>query len=86
MDPVLTASGPMKCHCIRLHRGEDLLLSIRKLAEDRAIAAGVVLLLLAFLPDLIPADDASTLPPPNRHGKRSAARRRAQQQQQPPQA
>ena len=43
MDAVLTASGPMKCHCVRLHRGEDLLLSIRTLAEEKEITAGVVL-------------------------------------------
>ena len=43
MDSVLTVSGPMKCHCVRLHRGEDLLLSIRALAEEQGIAAGVVL-------------------------------------------
>ncbi len=39
----LTTSGPMRCHCLRLHRGADLLLSIRKLAEDKGIDAGVVL-------------------------------------------
>lgn len=43
MDAVLTASGTMKCHCVRLHRGEDLMLSIRSLAEEKNISAGVVL-------------------------------------------
>ena len=40
---VLTASGSLKCHCVRLRRGDDLLLSIRQLAEEKNIAAGVVL-------------------------------------------
>jgi len=40
---ILTAAGAPKYHCIRLHRGEDLLLSIRKLAEAKQINAGVVL-------------------------------------------
>ncbi len=33
----------MACHCVRLHRGEDLLLSIRELCRENHIAAGVVL-------------------------------------------
>ena len=41
--PILSASGSMTCHCIRLHRGDDLLLSIRELAKQKNIAAGVVL-------------------------------------------
>lgn len=40
---ILSASGPMTCHCVRLHRGDDLLLSIRELAKQKNIAAGVVL-------------------------------------------
>ena len=40
---ILTTAGSARYHCIRLHRGDDLLLSIRKLAEDRQIPAGVVL-------------------------------------------
>lgn len=40
---IFTSSGSAKYHCIRLHRGDDLLLSIRKLAEEKQIAAGVVL-------------------------------------------
>lgn len=41
--PVITASGNLKCHCIRLHRGEDLILSIKELCREKHIAAGVVL-------------------------------------------
>ena len=33
----------MTCHCVRLHRGDDLLLSIRELARQKNITAGVVL-------------------------------------------
>jgi predicted DNA-binding protein with PD1-like motif len=33
----------MTVHCLRLHRGDDLLLSIRALAQQKNIAAGVVL-------------------------------------------
>lgn len=43
MDTVITSSGPLRCHCVRLHRGEDLLLSIRQLAQKNGIRAGVVL-------------------------------------------
>ena len=41
--PILSASGSMTCHCVRLHRGDDLLLSVRELAKQKNIAAGVVL-------------------------------------------
>lgn len=40
---ILSSSGEMKVHCIRLHRGDDLLLSIRELAKQKNITAGVVL-------------------------------------------
>lgn len=40
---ILSTQGTMKCHCVRLHRGDDLLLSIRELAARKNIAAGVVL-------------------------------------------
>ena len=43
MQGILTAAGPMKVHCVRLRRGDDLLLSIKALAEETQIAAGVVL-------------------------------------------
>lgn len=40
---ILSAAVQMKCHCVRLHRGDDLLLSIRQLCTEKKIAAGVVL-------------------------------------------
>ena len=40
---IVSASGAMVCHCVRLRRGDDLLLSIRELARQKAIRAGVVL-------------------------------------------
>ncbi len=40
---ILSASGSLTCHCVRLRRGDDLLLSIRALAREKNIAAGVVL-------------------------------------------
>lgn len=40
---VLTTEGTLRCHSLRLHRGDDLLLSIRELAKNANIAAGVVL-------------------------------------------
>ena len=40
---VLTASGSLKCHCVRLRRGDDLMESIRELCREKKIAAGVVL-------------------------------------------
>ena len=40
---VLSASGALTCHCIRLRRGDDLMLSIRELAKQKNITAGVVL-------------------------------------------
>jgi len=40
---ILTTSGPITCHCVRLHRGDDLLHSIRSLAIKKKIAAGVIL-------------------------------------------
>ena len=42
-NTILSTSGSMKCHSIRLHRGDDLLLSIRELASQKHITAGVVL-------------------------------------------
>lgn len=39
----LTTSGPMVCHSVRLRRGDDLLLSIRQIAKEKNILAGVVL-------------------------------------------
>ncbi len=40
---ILTTCGPLKCHSLRLRRGDDLLESIRALALREQIAAGVVL-------------------------------------------
>ena len=40
---VLTASGNLKCHCVRLRRGDDLMLSIKEICREKHIAAGVVL-------------------------------------------
>lgn len=40
---MVSAKGEMIFHCIRLHRGDDLLLSIRALCREKEIAAGVVL-------------------------------------------
>ena len=41
--PVLSASGNLTCHCVRLRRGDDLMLSIKELCREKHIAAGVVL-------------------------------------------
>ena len=40
---ILSASGNLKVHCIRLHRGDDLMLSIKALCAEKHIKAGVVL-------------------------------------------
>ena len=40
---ILSTCGPLVCHSVRLHRGDDLLLSIREVAREKHIAAGVVL-------------------------------------------
>ena len=40
---MVTSKGEMIFHCVRLHRGDDLLLSIRELCREKKIAAGVVL-------------------------------------------
>ena len=40
---ILSTAGQLKCHCVRLHRGDDLMLSIRALCKEKNIAAGVVL-------------------------------------------
>jgi len=40
---IVSASGAMVCHSLRLRRGDDLLLSIRELARQKNIQAGVVL-------------------------------------------
>ena len=43
LSSVITASGPLRCHSLRLHRGADLLGSIKALCAEKHIAAGVVL-------------------------------------------
>lgn len=43
MNNGITTSGNMTVHSIRLHRGADLLLSIKELAQEKQIKAGVVL-------------------------------------------
>lgn len=40
---VITGSGKLVCHCIRLKRGEDLMESIKSLCKEKNIRAGVVL-------------------------------------------
>ena len=40
---ILSISGPLVCHSVRLHRGDDLLLSIREIAKNKNIHAAVVL-------------------------------------------
>lgn len=40
---IFSTQSIIKCHCVRLHRGDDLLISIRDLAARKSIAAGVVL-------------------------------------------
>ncbi len=42
-NKIVTAAGEMKVHCLRLRRGDDLLLSIKQLAQEKQIQAGVVL-------------------------------------------
>ncbi len=38
-----TGSGTFRCHCLRLHRGDDLLDSIKALCREQNIQAGVIL-------------------------------------------
>ena len=40
---ILSAAGEMKVHCVRLRRGDDLMLCIKELCREKQIAAGVVL-------------------------------------------
>ena len=40
---IISGTGPMVCHCIRLKRGEDLMESIKALCREKDIKAGVVL-------------------------------------------
>ena len=40
---ILSTTGAGTYHCIRLRRGDDLMLSIKELCREKHIAAGVVL-------------------------------------------
>lgn len=40
---IVSSRGVMEFHCLRLHRGDDLLLSIQQLCQRKFIQAGVVL-------------------------------------------
>ena len=40
---ILSTSGPLICHSVRLRRGDDLMLSIKEICKEKHIAAGVVL-------------------------------------------
>ena len=41
--PIITGSGALRCHSLRLRRGADLMQSIKALCAEKKIAAGVVL-------------------------------------------
>ena len=43
LPTIVTSSGPLRCHALRLRRGADLLESIKALCREKEIAAGVVL-------------------------------------------
>ena len=40
---IITGTGPVRCHSLRLRRGADLMQSIKALCAEKKIAAGVVL-------------------------------------------
>ena len=40
---ILSTAGQLKCHCVRLRRGDDLMQSVKELCREKHIAAGVVL-------------------------------------------
>lgn len=41
-DPIIHCAGPLRVHCLRLHRGDDLLASIKDLCSRQNIRAGVI--------------------------------------------
>ena len=43
LPSIVTGLGPVKCHSLRLHRGADLMGSIKALCAEKHIGAGVVL-------------------------------------------
>ena len=40
---IISTCGEMRVHCIRLHRGDDLMLTIKAVCQEEDIRAGVVL-------------------------------------------
>lgn len=42
-DLIVSSEGAVRFHCLRLHRGDDLMESIRQLCRQKQIRAGVVL-------------------------------------------
>lgn len=40
---IISTRGEMRVHCIRLHRGDDLMLTIKAVCQEEDIRAGVVL-------------------------------------------
>ena len=47
---IVTGSGAMRCHCVRLKRGEDLLESICALEKELAAKTGKEVALVAYSP------------------------------------
>ena len=43
LPPIVTASGPLRIHSLRLLQGTDLMNAIKALCREKEIAAGVVL-------------------------------------------
>lgn len=42
-DSIISSSGPVRFHCLRLHRGDDLMESIQDLCKYKQIRSGIVL-------------------------------------------
>ena len=42
-NSILSTAGPLVCHSVRLRRGDDLMLSIKAIAKEKNIRAGIVL-------------------------------------------
>ena len=40
---MVSSVGEMKFHCVRLRRGDDLMLSIKEICKEKKISAGVIL-------------------------------------------
>ena len=43
LSSIVTGTGPLRCHSVRLRRGADLMESIKALCAEKHIEAGVVL-------------------------------------------